>query len=177
MDFPSSPPFPALRERIARQPRRMALLIGLSFGTASATLLSLILLVPMQFIDRMEAGPTTASFLLDHGFWYMLFASVVFGPLWETVIGQVLPLEVCRRLRLDIRYSVLASAVSFALLHALAGAGWVQTFMTLIAGGLMAGAYMAVRGAAFSAAYLAAATTHAVSNGVLLFLVAPFSPE
>ena len=160
----------ALRARMAARPMRGAICLGLCAGAVNCLICILLLLAAMALFSPEQLGGTAASSLKGAGMATIFWMVVVWAPLFETIIGQWLPLEVLRRYRVRAGYSLLASAALFSLLHVMGGSGILHASMTFIAGGFFAASYLTARSMGVAPAYVAAATAHACSNGLLLCL-------
>jgi membrane protease YdiL (CAAX protease family) len=109
----------------------------------------------------------------------MAWLAVVAAPLYETLLAQAVPLEITHRMKLPWAWGIAGSALVFGLAHWLGG-GVGHGVVTLFIGAVFAAMYAAFRGAVsvpgfgrggLVAAYGVAAGTHAVHNGLALWLV------
>lgn len=105
----------------------------------------------------------------------VFLAAVIYAPVVETVLGQVLPIEAAHRLGAPPLACVLLSALVFACGHYLNG-GLAHGTTSFFSGMLFACAYVNMRWAGIAPAVLAAATAHAVQNVTVLFLIGPLFP-
>ena len=160
----------ALRVRMAAHPMRGALMLGVTVGAINFLIFVPLALAAVALFTPQQLGGSAAAALRGASTATVFFFVVVWAPLFETVIGQWLPLEVLRRYKVRASYSLLASAILFSLLHVMGGSGILHASMTLIAGGIFAASYLAARSLGLAPAYVAAATAHACSNGLLLCL-------
>lgn len=158
----------ALRASMAKRPMRGALRLGLCAGAINSLIAMLLLLIALALFSPQQLGGSASSSLEGAGTARIFWTVVVWAPLFETVIGQWLPLEVLRRYKVRASYSLLASAILFSLLHVMGGSGILHASMTLIAGGIFAASYLTARSMGLAPAYVAAATAHACSNGLIL---------
>jgi membrane protease YdiL (CAAX protease family) len=158
----------ALRASMAKRPMRGAMRLGLCAGAVIFLICMLMLLVAEALFSPQQLGDSAAESLKGAGTATIFWMAVVWAPLFETLIGQWLPLEVLRRYKVRASYSLLASAILFSLLHVMGGSGILHASMTLIAGGIFAASYLAARSLGLALAYVAAATAHACSNGLIL---------
>ena len=158
----------ALRSRMATQPMRGAMCLGLCAGAINALIAMLLLLAALALFSPQQLGGAASSSLEGAGTARIFWAAVIWAPLFETIIGQWLPLEVLRRYKVRAGYSLLVGAMLFSFLHVMSGSGILHASMTLIAGGIFAASYLAARSQGLAPAYVAAATAHACSNGLIL---------
>jgi membrane protease YdiL (CAAX protease family) len=100
----------------------------------------------------------------NFGPWEMLFVGVIFAPILETLLTQMLPVSLARRFfRADDSQAFLAASVPFALLHL--GPG----FSTFLAAGIPCGvflglAYVSVLDQGKGRAFLIVLAIHALHN-------------
>lgn len=111
----------------------------------------------------------TGNFLVEGHPVSVLLLAIVWAPLWETLIAQLIPLELLARC--DWRLRVLVSALLFSGGHVLSGAGMGQALSTLVGGAAWALLYLAFRQRGRSAAFAAAAAGHAANNLIVLAVV------
>ena len=117
-------------------------------------------------------GGSAAQELIGKPGWYVFLAGVVLAPFFETVVGQLLPIELARRFGASGKLCILISAALFSLGHLYSG-GIASAVATFIGGGIFAFAYMSVRERGAGAAYVAAASAHAGHNALLFYVVVP----
>ena len=158
----------ALRASMAKRPMRGAMRLGLCAGAINFLIFVPLALAAVALFTPQQLGGSAAAALRGASTATVFCFVVVWAPLFETVIGQWLPLEVLRRYKVRASYSLLASAILFSLLHVMGGSGILHASMTLIAGGIFAASYLAARSLGLAPAYVAAATAHACSNGLIL---------
>lgn len=105
----------------------------------------------------------------------MLFAQrmqpwriVLRAPILETLLFQMLPVEVAKKLRLPIDGQWLISASLFMLAHFWNNGAASGLTAGLIGGGMLGLTYLVWREVSFVKALLATILTHALYNGMLL---------
>jgi len=96
-----------------------------------------------------------------------VFLACVFAPLWETFIGQLLPLEILRKLKVRPVLAIALAALLFGFGHVLNG-GLAHGLVATVAGTILALLYTRERAAGVLCAFTAAAVAHAVNNGIML---------
>ena len=160
----------ALRVRMAAHPMRGALMLGVTVGAINFLIFVPLALAAVALFTSQQLGGTAAASLKDASTATILWIAVVWAPLFETLIGQWLPLEILRRYKVRTAVSLLASAVLFSLLHVVNGAGILHAAITFIGGCTFAASYLTARSMGLAPAYVAAAAAHACSNGLLLCL-------
>ncbi len=124
----------------------------------------------LYFLPPERWGRSAAAHLGGPGPAKMFFLMVVFAPVVETVLGQVLPMEAARRLGAGAGLQVLLSALVWSGGHYASG-GTAHGITAFFAGLIFACAYAVLRPAGIRPAYLAAASAHAVQNGILWALM------
>jgi membrane protease YdiL (CAAX protease family) len=167
----------SLRELFAAKPVRSAICAGAFAGAVSALVALLIVLVMTANFSGSEMGGSAASFLVGRSQATFFVIGVLWAPLFETIIGQIIPLEFLRLLGVNVLFCLLISAGLFAFGHYLNGAGMLQMTATFAGGAIFSGSYLALRALGLWPAYIAAATAHATHNGLLMFVIAPLFPK
>ena len=160
----------ALRASMAKRPMRGALLLGVAVGAINFLIFVPLALAAVALFTPQQLGGSAAAALRGASTATVFFFVVVWAPLFETLIGQWLPLEILRRYKVRAAVSLLASAALFSLLHVVNGAGILHAIITFIGGCTFAASYLTARSMGLAPAYVAAATAHACSNGLLLCL-------
>ncbi|WP_313170809.1 CPBP family glutamic-type intramembrane protease [Massilia oculi] len=168
---PTTLPFVPFVPLFETRPTLAAWKLGLVLAMLKV-LLALLLLGLLTFVPEEYRGKSAAAFLVGAHPAYLLFIAVVFAPLWETIPGQVVPIELLRRLRAHWSYCVLASGAVFGAGHFLAG-GLAHGVVTFLTGLVLGYGYMAARPYGFGTAFITAATAHACHNALLLFVIDP----
>lgn len=167
----SSLPFVPFLPLFETRPRLAACKLGLVLAMLKV-LMALLLFWLITFVSEEYRGKSAAAGLVDAHPAYVLFIAIMFAPLWETIPGQVVPIELLRSLRAHWSICVLASGTVFGVGHFLNGglAHGVETFLM----GLVIGyGYVAARPYGLGPAFITAATAHACHNATLLLVVAP----
>jgi hypothetical protein len=108
--------------------------------------------------------------------WALFFAAVLVTAPIETLLGQILPIEIVRRLRGNRTTCVVVSALVFSGGHYL-NSTLIHAISTLVVGAVLALGYVLARPQGVAPAFVAATTTHAMHNFVLLFVLAPLFPQ
>lgn len=160
----------ALRASMATHPMRGAMLLGSCVGAINCLICVPLALAAMALLTPQQLGGSAAASLEGAGTSMMFWMAVVWAPLFETVLGHWLPIELLRRFKVPAMVCMLASASLFSFGHVMNGAGILHGSMTFIAGCTFAASYLIARSMGPGPAYVAAATAHASSNGLLLCL-------
>ncbi|NOT31323.1 MAG: CPBP family intramembrane metalloprotease [Planctomycetes bacterium] len=125
------------------------------------------------FLDSSHWGPSAAAGLAGMSSGMLFFLAVLLFPLYETFVGQVLPIEIARRLGVGSVGCALISGGVFGVGHFLNGGG-AHGVTTSFAGSVFAFGYVLVRHVGFRASYVTAATAHAMHNAVLMLALLLF---
>ena len=173
---PPAPCLAAIRARMAQRSKMGAVVLGLCAGSLNVCICVPLALLALSLFKLEQLGGSAAESLEGAGMATLFWFAVVFAPLTETVLGQWLPIELMRRFGVRAQYCLLVSAALFSFGHVLNGAGILHASMTFIGGLLFAASYLVARNFGAGPAWLAAATAHACSNGLLLFVIDPLLP-
>jgi len=153
------------------------MVVGLGGGVICALILTVSMLLIFGLIPESMRGGSAAAHLANMSAGWIFFVAVIFAPLFETLLGQVLPIELALRLGLGATACVLISASSFSLGHVASGAGLGHAMGTFIGGLVFASCYAWVRTAGWCSSYVASATAHATCNFLMIYLVGALLPE
>jgi hypothetical protein len=146
---------------------RCAVLLGLGSAVVGATFAWLVSL----FVPFEKMGGFAADALYASGRIYpIVVMAAVWAPIYETVVGQWLPILVVRFIKGSDLVCVVVSAAVFCGGHVWAGGGWFQAIITALFGTLLATVYVANQHHGALKATVIAGTVHAVHNSSLLLL-------
>ena len=170
-------PISTLRNRLGARPVCGAFAAGLVFAMFSLAVSGLTLLLLFLVLPAHHWGPSAAAGSIGTlSEAALLFIAVLFIPIVETLIGQALPMELVRRLGGGAVAGVIVSAAVFGGGHGLNG-GVAHGISSLSAGLVFACSYLFPRPFGILPALVAAGTTHATHNFMLLFVVAKIFPQ
>jgi hypothetical protein len=169
------PPFIPFRSLFESRPKQAACLFGLVLGVVMV-MVGVPLAWLMNFVPDELRGKFAGAGLSNGPHAWLLFLAIVFFPSFETIVAQVLPVELLRRLRAHCLFCVVASALLFGLGHFLNG-GLVHGVTSFVAGCLLAYGYTAARIHGFWAAFITTAVAHTFNNAFLLLVLVPLLPE
>lgn len=145
---------------------------GLTLSLVSAPLACIALGLLQLAFAREVLGGAAAQKLIGQPGWYIFFAAIVFAPLFETVVGQILPIELARRVGASDQVCILVSATLFSLGHLYSG-GLANAVATFLGGGVFAYAYVSVRERGVGAGYIASVCAHGGHNALLIYIADP----
>lgn len=155
---------------IEKRPYRYACLVGVTAGLVSAIIGASVACLLWATLPREILGPSAAADMSKIGQWGMLLIGVFFVPFWETLIAQLLPLELGKMARFNDAACVALGAVVFGAGHFLNG-GLGHGISSVISGTLFSIGYMAMRACGYLPAFWTSYVAHAVNNFLLLFVV------
>ncbi len=158
----------ALKEK---QPALAAAALGVCLGPPGLLCVYLTGKLVFFFLPPELWGNSAAANLARATPLGLFLALLFYAPLLETFMGQLLPMELARRLGARPAACVLLSGLLFGCGHYLNG-GVAHGLTTFVGGSLFACAYTALRPAGAWPAFVAAASMHATHNGILfVFMV------
>lgn len=153
------------RDLRQHRPFRAALVLGAVMGPLGVLVATLVGEIVMASLPPELWGNSAAAHLGEMHPARIVIMAILLAPLLETLLAQVLPIELGRRLGAGPVLCILPSAVLFGLGHYLNG-GLVHGTTTLFSGLVFASAYVALRGRGARPAFVAAASAHAVQNAI-----------
>lgn len=101
----------------------------------------------------------------------LLFWVLVYSPILETFLGQLLPLEILKRFGVRQPLSILAGSLLWGLVHYLSG-GLLHAIVALGSGAMFSVVYLRYRPPGVAAAYATTTFARACNNALLLIAVA-----
>ncbi len=168
--------YAALRRLIVVQPIRGAVLLGIIFAILNLALSSVTFAVLSLVLPRSEWGTSAAVSVVQTSPVTLFFLAVLFIPIYETLLAQVLPIEIIRRIGGNRLICIALSALLFGGGHYVNG-GLVHGVMTFVGGAVLGFAYTLARSQGFWPAFVTASIAHGIHNFVLLFVVARLFPK
>ncbi|MBC3833299.1 CPBP family intramembrane metalloprotease [Undibacterium amnicola] len=158
-----------LRRQVTVRPIRGVILLGFILAVGSL-LLSGMTYAGLSLILPLSAwGDSAGKQIFGQSDWVIFFVGVLYIPLLETLLAQVLPIEIIRRVGGGSVACIVVSALLFGGGHYLNG-GLAHGLTTLSGGLVFAFAYVFARPHGFWAAFISACTAHIVHNFFLLFV-------
>jgi hypothetical protein len=155
------------RDLRERHPYRAALVLGICMAPLGLLLALSVVGILMALVPPELLGKSAAAHLGQMRPGWIVIMTVVYAPLVETLLAQLLPIEIARRLGAGPLLCILPSAFLFGLGHFLNG-GLAHGTTTFFGGLVLACAYVALRRAGSGPAFVAAATTHAFMNAAIV---------
>jgi hypothetical protein len=152
------------------QPLVVGVLRSVGVGALATTLLLLLSGLLFALIGSANMGTLAGAKIFDRGWIATSVAAIIWAPIWETLIAQLIPVSLLMRLRIRLQLAVLVSATVFAAGHVAYGGGIGQGIVTFSAGLLFATLFAANARLGLGRASLFTSTAH-VTNNALLILV------
>ncbi len=146
---------------------------SLSLVSVSATLLTFGFLV--LSLGRERLGPNAAAEILNRPEPWLFFSAVLVIPAIETVVAQMVLIELMRWIRTPATLCVLISAAVFGFGHYVNG-GLGHGVVSFVGGLVFSYGYIAQRANSFGDAFACAWCAHACHNFIVLYLVMPLFP-
>jgi len=151
-----------------------ALVVGLArsvaFGAFTAALLSLLSGLLFALLGRANMGALAGASVFERSWIMTFFAAVIWAPLWETFIGQLVPISLLTRFGASTSIAVLGSAALFSIGHVASGGSIWQGVVTFGGGLLFASLFAANARSGLGRASLFTSTAHATNNALLMLL-------
>ena len=162
--------------QVESQPYRFALFVGSIIGIASVVLV-IVVIGPILILFSPEArGPSAAAYISGLSPVVLFFYGVLIVPCWETLIAQLFPIELAKRLGFNETACIVICAIIFGFGHYING-GIGHGLGTLIGGALFALSYVILRPWGYLPAFWASYTAHSLNNMWLLFLLPVIFPS
>lgn len=150
------------------------LMVGLArsvcVGVFTAALLLLLSGLLFALMGRANVGALAGARIFERGWVVTFFAAVIWAPLLETVIGQLVPISLLIWFGARTLIVVLSSAALFSAGHVASGGGIGQGVVTFGAGLLFASLFVANARLGLGRAGLFTGTAHATNNAFLILL-------
>jgi len=141
---------------------------GLTFVVCLVILTVTKWLLPPQY---WGAHTGLARFQREMSLPLLVFWVVIYSPILETFLGQLLPMEILRRWRASERLSVVAGAILWFIVHYLSG-GLLHGIVALGSGAMFSLVYLRHRAPGVAAAYTTTTLARACNNILLIIAVA-----
>ena len=148
-------------------------LAGLGWGLLTCVLCFVILFITKWLLPPEYWGAHTglAKFKREVSLPMLVFWVVIYSPILETFLGQLLPLEILKRLGASRQLSIFIGAILWAIVHYISG-GLLHAIVALGSGAMFSFVYLRYREPGVAAAYATTAFARACNNALLLIAVA-----
>ena len=157
----------------ARVPVLRNALHAVGWAVATCMLCFAILFVARALLPPQYWGAHTglARFQREMSLPLLLFWVVIYSPILETFLGQLLPLEILKRCGVGQPLSILIGSILWGIVHYLSG-GLLHAIVALGSGAMFSLVYLRYRETGVAAAYATTAFARACNNALLLIAVA-----
>ncbi|CDG82970.1 type II CAAX prenyl endopeptidase Rce1 family protein [Janthinobacterium agaricidamnosum] len=145
--------------------------LGLCWGlpTYGVGVLALLLGKLMLPHHLWGADAGAAMFEREMPVFQLFFWGVIYAPIFETFVGQLLPLEILRRFGARRALCIAAGALVWGAGHYLYG-GMLHGLVAAASGALLSYIYLRYREPGVALAYSTATIAHACSNALVLIV-------
>jgi len=126
------------------------------------------------FVPENRWGDSAASGLASMSVAVVFVYGVIFAPLFETLVGQALPIELAKKFTDSKAIMIAVSGAVFGIGHYING-GVVHGLTALLHGSFFASSFVVARKGGFQYGFASAALTHAVHNAILLSIELTFT--
>lgn len=162
--------------QVDTQPYRFAFLIGAMIGIASAALGPVVLGTMLMLFSPEVLGPSAAAHLSGLDPVLLFFYAVLIIPFAETLIAQLIPLEIAKGIGFNEAACIITGGIIFGLFHYING-GLGHGIGTLVGGTLITLSYVIMRPWGYLPAFWASFTTHSLGNMLMLYAVPVIFPS
>lgn len=147
-------------------------LAGLGWGVLTCLLCFVILTVTKWLLPAEYWGAHTglAKFKREMSLPLLVFWVIIYSPILETFLGQLLPLEILKRLRVNRQWSIFIGAIFWGIVHYLSG-GLLHAIVALGSGAMFSFVYLRYREQGVAAAYTTTAFSRACNNAAILIAI------
>lgn len=139
-------------------------------GACTAALLMLLSSLLFALMGRANFGAVAGAAVFERGWVVICFAAIVWSPVWETLVGQLIPIGLLRLSGVGPSIAVVASAALFSAGHVASGGGIGQGVLTFGGGLIFASVFAANAAEGLGRAFLFTGTAHASNNALLILL-------
>jgi hypothetical protein len=147
-------------------------LAGLGWGLLTCMLCFAILFLTKWLLPPAYWGAHTglAKFKHEMSLPLLVFWVVIYSPILETFLGQLLPLEILKRLGASRQLSIFIGALLWAIVHFISG-GLLHAIVALGSGAMFSFVYLRYRAPGVAVAYATTTFSRACNNIAVLVAV------
>ena len=147
-------------------------LAGLGWGLLTCALCFAILAVTKALLPPQYWGASIglARFKREMSLPLLVFWVVIYSPILETFLGQLLPLEILKRVGAGRRLSIVLGAIFWGVVHYLSG-GLLHAIVALGSGAMFSFVYLRYREPGVAVAYATPTFSRACNNIAILVAV------
>lgn len=143
---------------------------AVAFGGIASAILLLFSSLVFALIGAANVGSLAAAHVFKTGWFFTILAAVIWAPLWETLMAQLIPISLLTSLKARPSIAIVSSATLFSAGHIAYGGGIGQGLVTLAAGLLFASLFAANARPGIGRASLFTAAAHAANNALLILI-------
>lgn len=156
--------------RVDSSPYLFASFVGASVSLVSTACAVVVTSAMVLLLPKEILGASAAAILSGQAAPAIFVLAVLVVPLWETLIAQLLPLELARGAGIRDVGSVIIGGIIFGVGHYLNG-GLLHGIGALFGGALFALSYITLRPWGYLPAFSASWIAHALHNALMLYVV------
>ncbi|MGK5080816.1 hypothetical protein [Janthinobacterium sp. HLX7-2] len=147
-------------------------LAGLGWGLLTCVLCFVILFVTKWLLPPEYWGAHTGltKFKREVSLPMLVFWVVIYSPILETFLGQLLPLEILKRLGASRQLSIFIATILWAIVHYISG-GLLHAIVALGSGSMFSFVYLRYRAPGVAVAYATTTFSRACNNIAILVAV------
>ncbi|RFP14563.1 MULTISPECIES: type II CAAX prenyl endopeptidase Rce1 family protein [unclassified Duganella] len=146
---------------------------GVMWGGVSFACSMLVLLALKVFLPLAQWGANSGAGALNASLGMQIMVALVWAPLFETLLGQLLPQEVLRRFSVKPVFCIATGSVMWALGHYLNG-GIAHGLVALFAGAMFSFIYLRYRSYGVAVSYWMTTVAHLTQNALVLVAASYF---
>lgn len=154
--------------QVDSRPYRFASLVGACIGVVSAASAVVAINMMLVLLPRETIGPSAAVSLSSFSTLAVFLLGVLLVPFGETLIAQLLPLELARSIGFKDAACIAVGGIVFGVGHYWNG-GLGHGLCASIGGALFALSYVTMRPWGYFPAFWASYVAHALNNLLLLY--------
>ncbi len=168
--------FTRMMEIVSKRPILGAIALGAVTACVTSVVAMLAIYVFQHILPQRLWGQSAAADVFNQPAVAVFFDAVIFFPLLETIIGQVIPIEIARRFGINPWLCVFISAAVFGGGHYLNG-GPLHGLVTFSVGIVLAALYVVLRRNGPASSFVGVATAHILHNALLLYVLTALFPS
>lgn len=168
--------FTRMMEIVSKRPILGAIALGAATACVTSVVAMLAIYLFQHILPQRFWGQSAGADVFNQPAVAVFFDAVIFFPLFETIIGQVIPIEIVRRFGSNRGLWVFISALVFGGGHYLNG-GPLHGLVAFSVGIVFASLYVVLRRNGPGSSFVGVATAHILHNAILLYILATIFPS
>ena len=167
----SDPGSPEIDQNTLLTPSRSLIKLSITVGLITCAISMFLIWIFVTLFGAGSFGSIAGAELFkSESIFFIGVMTLCWAPLFESVLGQVIPVELVRTVSTSKIPCITVSAFIFSIGHFSGGAGWGQSFLTFLVGLPLAALYVRFRPQGIVRSFTASAIAHATHNASILFL-------